>query len=75
MRLSCSRAFCERVLTVRLGGKKDSSRKLCQMKQRLMTLEQEVADLKRQAGSRTPESNWLEKLSAQSLMNQLFLKL
>ncbi len=32
------------------------------LEQRLMTLEQEVADLKRQSGSRTPESNWLEKL-------------
>ena len=32
------------------------------LEQRLMTLEQEVADLKRQAGSLTPTSNWLEKL-------------
>jgi hypothetical protein len=32
------------------------------LEQRLMTLEQEVADLKRKTGSLTPASNWLEKL-------------
>jgi hypothetical protein len=44
------------------------------LEQRLMNLEQEVADIKRQSGIRTTASNWLEKLIGSIFDESAFLE-